>query len=242
MHTYYYKEYSYHLNRDMEFKVYGHAGLPMVVFPCQDGKFFDFESRGMIETVRDHLENGRLQLFCVGCVDEETWSAKGGDHHGRIMWHEQWFNYVCNEFMPRLYEIRQHLNPSDCFIKPILTGASMGGYATWQLAMSMPECFAAAVPICGGGMYWNAERLKNVPIWAFHGGKDNVVSVEESKKMVDSVNQKGGSAKLTIYPENGHDAWSDTYSNHLVYSWFLSHLNCNTEKITDIYDDSKTFG
>lgn len=123
-----------------------------------------------------------------------------------------------------------------------LMGASMGGYATWQLAMSMPEYFAAAVPICGGGMYWNAERLKNVPIWAFHGEKDNVVSVEESKKMVDSVNQKGGHAKLTIYPENGHDAWSDTYSNHSVYSWLLSHLNCNTEKITDIYDDSKTFG
>ena len=55
MHTCYYKEYSHHLNRDMEFKVYGHAGLPMVVFPCQDGKFYDFESRGMIETVDNPL-------------------------------------------------------------------------------------------------------------------------------------------------------------------------------------------
>ena len=123
-----------------------------------------------------------------------------------------------------------------------LMGASMGGYATWQLAMSMPDCFAAAVPICGGGMYWNAERLKNVPIWAFHGEKDNVVLPEESQKMVDSVNQKGGCAKLTIYPENGHNAWIDTYSNPSVYSWLLSHLNCNTGEITDIYDDSKTFG
>ena len=66
------------------------------------------------------------------------------------------------------------------------------------------------------------------------GGKDNVVLAEESKKMVDSVNQKGGCAKLTIYPEKEHDAWSDTYSNRSVYLWLLSHLNCNTDEITDI--------
>ena len=48
-----------------------------------------------------------------------------------------------------------------------IMGASMGGYATWQLAMSMPDCFAAIVPICGGGMYWNASRLVNVPVWHF---------------------------------------------------------------------------
>ena len=91
-----------------------------------------------------------------------------------------------------------------------LVGASMGGYATWQLAMSMPELFAAIVPICGGGMYWNAGRLVNLPIWAFHGAKDTVVYKEESMKMVDAVNSCGGNAKLTIYPENGHDAWSNT--------------------------------
>ena len=94
MHTRYYKEYSHNLQRDMEFKVYGHAGLPFIVFPCQDGKYIDFESRGMIDTVAHHIEAGRLTLCCIGCVDEETWSAKGGDHHGRIMWHEQYEKYV----------------------------------------------------------------------------------------------------------------------------------------------------
>lgn len=59
-----------------------------------------------------------------------------------------------------------------------LMGASMGGYASWQLAMSMPEYFAAIVPICGGGMYWNAGRLVNVPVWAFHGAKDTAVLLE----------------------------------------------------------------
>lgn len=123
-----------------------------------------------------------------------------------------------------------------------LMGISMGGYGTWQLAMSMPELFAAAVPICGGGMYWNAARLVNVPIWAFHGGKDTVVFPEESKKMVDAVNQRGGSAKLTIYPENGHDAWNDTLANPEVFDWLLSHKNSNTKSIEDIYKDSNIYG
>lgn len=103
-----------------------------------------------------------------------------------------------------------------------LMGASMGGYATWQLGMSMPEVFAAMVPICGGGMYWNAARLRDIPIWAFHGAKDKTVLLEESQKMVNAVNAKGGSAKLTVYPDNAHDAWSDTYSNWEVFAWLLA--------------------
>lgn len=123
-----------------------------------------------------------------------------------------------------------------------LIGASMGGYATWQLAMSCPEYFAAIVPICGGGMYWNASRLVNIPVWAFHGGKDATVLPQESEKMVNSVNRNGGNAKLTIYPENAHDAWSDTYSNPEVFKWLLSHKNNNIKKVIDKYSDSKKFG
>jgi len=121
-------------------------------------------------------------------------------------------------------------------------GASMGGYCTWQLAMSMPHFFAAIVPICGGGMYWNAARLINVPIWAFHGEKDTVVEVEESIKMVDAVNKCGGCAKITIYPENQHDAWSDTYNNIEVFNWLLSNTNKNRSSITDNYKDGNIYG
>ena len=56
MYTEYYKEYSYNLDRDMEFKVYGHAGIPFIVFPCQDGKFYDFENEGMVDTVANFIE------------------------------------------------------------------------------------------------------------------------------------------------------------------------------------------
>ena len=123
-----------------------------------------------------------------------------------------------------------------------LIGNSMGGYATWALAMSMPEYFAAIVPICGGGMYWNAARLVNTPVWAFHGGKDNVVFVEESVKLVDAVNANGGNAKLTIYPEHMHDSWSDTYKNEQVFQWLLSHKNSNAKAIENICADAKIYG
>lgn len=110
-----------------------------------------------------------------------------------------------------------------------LLGASMGGYAVWQLAMSLPHLFSAMVPICGGGMYWNASRLKNIPIKAFHGAKDDEVFCDESKKMVDAVNKTGGNAVLTIYPNNGHDAWSDTINNKEVIKWLVSQTKKNDE-------------
>jgi len=122
-------------------------------------------------------------------------------------------------------------------------GGSMGGYTTWEIAMSMPERFAAIVPICGGGMYWNAGRLANVPVWAFHGALDKTVFPEESEKMVNAVNKRGGNARLTIYPENAHDAWTDTFSNPEVYKWLLSHKNENAKKLVNEYSKNmKDFG
>lgn len=126
--------------------------------------------------------------------------------------------------------------------KIYLMGASMGGYAVWQLAMSMPEMFAAIVPICGGGMYWNAARLANVPIWAFHGALDKTVLVEESIKMVEEVNKNKGRAKLTVYPENGHDAWSNTYANFEVFQWLLTHKKGKETPLTDKYKGSAIYG
>ena len=111
-----------------------------------------------------------------------------------------------------------------CDIKRVYAvGQSMGGYAVWQIAMSMPAYFAAIVPICGGGMYWNAARLKNVPVWAFHGSDDPVVKVEESVKMVNAVNASGGSAKLTVFDGVGHMSWCEVYSKKEVFEWLLSH-------------------
>ena len=103
-----------------------------------------------------------------------------------------------------------------------LMGASMGGYGTWQMAMSLPELFAAIVPICGGGMYWNTPRLKDVPVWAFHGDSDPVVLPRESEQLVFRVNQCLGKAKLTLYENTEHDAGTATFNNREVFEWLLS--------------------
>ena len=133
---------------------------------------------------------------------------------------DTWF-----DMMERLKRLVKHAKTFD-FVDAerfYVMGASMGGYATWQLAMSMPTEFAAIVPICGGGMYWNASRLKTLPVWAFHGEIDPVVKAEESVKMVEAINKKGGNARLTLYPETGHNAWQPTYENDEVFDFLLSH-------------------
>ena len=68
-----------------------------------------------------------------------------------------------------------------------------------------------------------AFGLKDVPVWAFHGAKDKVVPLEESEEMVAAINARGGNAKLTVYPDAGHDSWTETYDNPEFYDWLLEH-------------------
>ncbi len=104
-----------------------------------------------------------------------------------------------------------------------LTGLSMGGYGSWALASDYPDRFAAVAPICGGGSRIMSRTLRDMPIWAFHGAKDSVVPVEESKEVVGAINARGGNAKLTIYPDANHDSWTETYDNPELYEWLLKH-------------------
>ena len=104
-----------------------------------------------------------------------------------------------------------------------LTGSSMGGYRTWALAAAHPERFAAIAPICGGGDPAWAPRLRNVPIWAFHGTDDHVLPAEESQKMVTALEQSEGDGTSTIGPGVGQDAWTRTYADPRLYDWLLAH-------------------
>ena len=106
-------------------------------------------------------------------------------------------------------------------------GNSMGGYATWQLAMSKPELFSAIAPICGGGMYWNVGKLKKVPVWAFHGELDLTVLPRESEILVERLNNCGGNAKLTIFKGVDHGSWIPTYETKEVFDWFLNNSKEN---------------
>ena len=102
-----------------------------------------------------------------------------------------------------------------------VTGISMGGYGTWALAAKYPDRFAAIAPICGGGYLKKAELLKHLPIWVFHGANDKVVPLQRSQEMVDVLKKVGWNVKFTIYPEAGHDSWTETYNNPELFEWFL---------------------
>jgi predicted peptidase len=104
-----------------------------------------------------------------------------------------------------------------------LTGLSMGGFGTWQLASEYPDKFAAIVPICGGGKPERVVNLKNVPVWVFHGAKDPAVAIAKSEEMVNALRECGGNVKFTVYPDAGHDSWTETYNNPELYEWFLEH-------------------
>lgn len=105
-----------------------------------------------------------------------------------------------------------------------MTGLSMGGFGTWNYAGLHPERLAAIAPICGGGDPILTWRMRKLPIWAFHGAKDDTVPVKRTEDMVEAVKSRGNTeVKLTVYPDAEHDSWTETYNNPELYEWFLSH-------------------
>ena len=102
-----------------------------------------------------------------------------------------------------------------------LTGLSMGGYGSWDLAMRMPERFAALVPVCGGGDPAAVERLRSVPIWIWHGDKDQAVPVARSRQMADALREAGIDAAYTELPGVGHDSWRQAYGSDGALSWMF---------------------
>lgn len=103
-----------------------------------------------------------------------------------------------------------------------ITGLSMGGFGTWDAAQRFPEKFAAAAPVCGGADLDQVKRLKNIPLWTFHGLKDTVVKPHRSQKAVEALKAAGGEARLTEYPEVGHNSWVNAYNTPELYEWLFA--------------------
>lgn len=103
-----------------------------------------------------------------------------------------------------------------------LTGLSMGGYGSWDLAARMPARFAAALPICGGGDEATANRLTALPIWCFHGADDPLVPVALSRSMIAAIKAAGGTPIYSELPGVGHDSWTPAYRNPAVLDWLFA--------------------
>jgi predicted peptidase len=116
----------------------------------------------------------------------------------------------------------QAKNPVD-LDRVYITGISMGGFATWEALIRHPQIFAAAIPVCGGGDESFADRIKHVPVWAFHGAEDPVVPVSCSRSMVETLKQAGGTPRYTEYPGVGHNSWDRAFDEPELLSWLFSH-------------------
>ncbi len=139
----YFKERSAILDREMEFKIYGTGGKLCLAFPSQDGRFYDFENFGMVETLRPWLDSGRLTLVCADSIDGETWSNEMGLPRKRIELQERWFQYVVQELLP----LGQALGKTEG--KAIVTGCSMGGFHAGNFFFRHPDLFDTVIALSG---------------------------------------------------------------------------------------------
>jgi len=142
MEIQYHKHYSGYLNRDMEFKVYGHGGRPVLFIPCQAGRFFDFESFHMVDHWAQWIEEGRCTVYAIDTIDNEAWAAIGADNRWRIENHERWYHYVVDEMVPTIH----HMSG----LQGILTfGCSMGAMHAANLLLRRPDLFDGCLAISG---------------------------------------------------------------------------------------------
>lgn len=136
----YCRSYSHSLGRDMEYKLYGTTGRPVVVFPSQDGRFFDYENFGMVGVLSPWIESGKIRLICVDSIDKETWSDTNGDICRRIELHERWYHYIIDELLPVVTKPDESL---------IVTGCSMGGYHAANFFFRRPDLFDTLLSLSG---------------------------------------------------------------------------------------------
>ena len=141
----YYKEWSRMLGRDMEFKVYGHAGTPVLALPARGGRFYDWENNGMPEAAAHLLHEGKLQLFCADSLDTESLLAGNTAPRRRTEMQEKYFDYLTNELAPRILV----LNDADKETKLWIVGVDTGAYQAVNCRLRRPRVFAGAIGLSG---------------------------------------------------------------------------------------------
>lgn len=229
MHTEYIKEYSPILNRDVEFKRYGHGGKPCLVFPPQDGKFYNYEDFKMIDELEDYINEGKLQLFCVDSIDLETWSDIEGDPRKRIELQEKWFEHISYEMIPKIYT-------TTCRSDLIVTGCSMGGAHAGILFFRRPDLFDTLISLSGvfnASMFFGeymddlvynnspVHFLKNMPLDHYY------LELYRQKNIIVCIGQGAWEEELipsnkeleSILKEKNVPAWVDFWGYDVSHDW-----------------------
>ena len=230
MTTRYLKEYSRELDRDMEYKVFGEGGKLCLAFPPQNGRFYDFENFGMVETLRPWLDSRRVLLVCVDGIDGETWSNEGGDPRSRIALQEKWFRYVTEELLPRA----KALGGGDG--KAIVTGCSMGGCHAGNFFFRRPDLFDTLVSLSGlfdAGYFFHGYMddlvYQNSPIHFLRNMPEEhpYMALYRASRIILCVGQgaweddllEGTRALDALLREKGIPAWADYWGFDVSHDW-----------------------
>lgn len=220
--------YSHNLNRDMHMVIYGHGGVPFLVFPTQDSMCRNYEDFGMIGVLSDYLEGGRIQLFTVDSVDRESWSNKFGNGDERAERQEQYFRYIVDEVVPFIRSRNDQ--------PPAVTGCSMGANHSLITFLRRPDLFCGMIALSGvystdfffggfmnGTLYESTpERfLPNMP--ADHP----YIQMYNERKMILCSGQgdweQDGLPALryleSVFRDKGIHAWVDYWGYDVAHDW-----------------------
>ncbi|MCD8082044.1 MAG: esterase [Clostridiales bacterium] len=234
METNYYRNYSPALGRDMEMKVYGHAGRPLIFIPCQDGRFFDFENYHMAETWAPWIETGRVMVFAIDTMDKESWSNQGGDAHWRICRYEQWINYITDEVVPFARQMVNERNGWTGYPGVMVFGCSLGATHAANLYFRRPDLFDGLLALSGiytaeygfgdymddlvymnSPVHYLANMPEDHPYIALYNLKKAIICVGQGAwEMPESTRQLQG-----ILERKHIDAWVDYWGLDCAHDW-----------------------
>ncbi len=151
METHHRSEWSPALGRSMEFITHGHAGLPAVVFPCMGGRPWDYADFGMIDVLRPWLDAGRLRLFCVDSIDNETFNSDGWDKRARAALQDRYHHYIADDLVPRIHD------ETGWGDRLLTTGNSLGGLHAAISLFRRPDLFGTMIAL--SGVYHRLQQL-----------------------------------------------------------------------------------
>ena len=234
METQYFKDYSPALNREMECKVYGHAGRPVLFIPCQDGRFFDFENFHMTDVWAPWIDAGKVMVFSIDTIDKETWSDSQGNPRWRIERYEQWFRYITDEMVPFMREMVNQRNGWGGYPGIMVFGCSLGATHAANLYLRRPDLFDRLLALSGiytteygFGSYMDDLVYANYPIHYMENmpADHPYIDLFNKKKAVICAGQ--GSWELPestrrlgeIFQEKGISVWVDLWGYDCSHDW-----------------------
>ena len=234
MEMQYIKAYSPALEREMECKIYGHAGQPVLFVPCQDGRFFDFEDFHMAETWAPWIEAGEVMVLAIDTIDKETWSDKNGDPYFRARRHEAWMSYIFNEVAPRMIARAHSVNGDWADNHIIAFGCSLGATHAVNCYLRRPDLFSGLLALSGiytGSFGWNGYSdevvYANSPVdYMANLPRDHhYVDLYNRQRAVICVGQGAWEEPETtfrlksIFQEKGINIWVDAWGYDVNHDW-----------------------